>query len=85
MEYHFEEIQQLKFIVYDIDDKKRVDDISKQELIGETECTLAEIITAGQRYDRKLRCKGKVVDVRFHFVISLLLPKLIICVCTLLS
>ena len=84
MEYRFEEIQQLKFIVYDVDDKKRVDDTSKQELIGEIECTLAEIVTAGQRYDRKLRYKGKV-DERFHFVISLLLPQLTICVCTLFS
>ena len=84
MEYRFEEIQQLKFIVYDVDDKKRVDDTSKQEMIGETECTLAEIVTAGQRYDRKLRYKGKV-DERFHFVISLLLPQLTICVCTLFS
>ena len=27
-------------------------------MIGEMECTLAEIVTAGQRYERKLRYKG---------------------------
>ena len=59
MEYRFEEVQELKFVVYDIDDRRKVDDASKQELIGETESTLAAIVSAGQRYDRKLRNKGK--------------------------
>lgn len=59
MEYRFEEIQEFKFATYDVDDKKNVDILQKQELIGETECMLAEIVSAGQRYDRKLRYKGE--------------------------
>ena len=58
VEYRFEEIQNLKFSCYDVDDRKHIDDLSKQEIIGEMECTLAEIVTAGQCYRRKLRYKG---------------------------
>ena len=45
----------LRFVVYDVDNRSRVDDTSKQELIGQMECTLAEIVTAGQQYSRTLR------------------------------
>lgn len=55
VEYRFEEIQTLKFAVYDVDNFSRVDDTSKQELIGSMECTLAAIVTAGQKYTRTLR------------------------------
>ena len=59
LEYRFEEIQALKFSVIDVDDKKHIDDISKHDLIGEMECTLADIVTAGQQYKRTLRDKSK--------------------------
>ena len=58
VDYRFEELQQLKFACYDADNKKEVDNLAKQELIGEVECTMAEIVTAGQKYERKLRLKG---------------------------
>ena len=58
LEYRFEETQALKFVVLDIDDKKHVDDASRHDLIGEVECTLADIVTAGQQYKRSLREKG---------------------------
>ncbi len=58
MNYQFEEIQKLKFVVYDIDDKKHLEDTSKHDLIGQLECTLADIVTAGQEYKRTLRAKG---------------------------
>ena len=58
MQYHFEEIQPVKFVVYDADDKKHLDNPQKQEVIGEMECTLADIVAAGQKYQRKLRLKG---------------------------
>ena len=58
LEYRFEEIQAFKFVVLDIDDKKRVDDAGRHDLIGEIECTLADIVTAGQQYKRTLREKG---------------------------
>ena len=61
LEYCFEEVQELKFLVYDVDDKRRIDDTSRQEFIGETECTLAAIVSAGQCYDRKLRNRGKII------------------------
>ena len=58
MDYRFEEIQSLKFSCYDVDDKKNVEHLAKQEVIGELECTMAEVVTAGQKYQRKLRYKG---------------------------
>ena len=61
LEYRFEEIQSLKFIVLDIDSKKHVDDVGKHDLIGEMECSLADIVTAGQQYKRTLRSKGTVL------------------------
>lgn len=57
--YRFEEIQKLKFTVVDVDDRSRVDDISRHDLIGELECTLADLVTAGQQYERTLRLKGE--------------------------
>ena len=56
--YYFEEIQKMKFVVYDVDDHKRVEEIQRHDLIGEMECTLADIVTAGQQYQRTLRAKG---------------------------
>jgi len=42
----------------DIDDRKRVEDVGRHDLIGELECTLADLVTAGQQYTRNLRLKG---------------------------
>lgn len=58
LEYRFEEIQTLRFVVYDVDDRKRVEDARRHDLIGEMECTLADIVTGGQLYKRTLRMKG---------------------------
>ena len=60
VEYRFEEIQEFKFVVLDVDDKKRVDDVNRHDHIGSVECTLADIVTAGQQYKRTLRDKGIV-------------------------
>ena len=72
LNYHFEEIQKLKFLVVDIDDKHRVEDISRHDLIGELECTLADLVTAGQKYTRTLRLKGlkKVASCVISVVLS---------------
>jgi hypothetical protein len=43
MEFKFEETQFLKFLVLDVDDPKSTS-ITDQEVIGEMECKLAEII-----------------------------------------
>ena len=61
VDYFFEEIQKVKFVVYDVDDRRRVEETQRHDLIGEMECTLADIVTAGQRYQRTLRVKGKSV------------------------
>jgi len=58
MNYHFEEVQNLKFVVYDVDDRKQVDDVSRHDFIGEIQCSLADIITAGHQYRGRLRNKG---------------------------
>lgn len=59
MEYRFEELQQLRFIVYDVDDRSRVDDERRQEIIGELSCSLADIVTAGEQYTKTLRYNGE--------------------------
>ena len=48
----------MKFMVYDIDDKKRVDDTSRHDLVGVLECQLADLVTAGQQYTRTIRLPG---------------------------
>ena len=58
MEYRFEEIQNLQFVVYDVDNKHHVDNIDKQQLLGTMECTLAEIMTAGVHLTKSLKLKG---------------------------
>ena len=63
VEYRFEELQQLSFVVYDVDDRSRINDVSRQEVIGELNCSLADIVTAGEKYTRSLKYKGWYVDV----------------------
>ena len=46
-------------MVVDVDDKARVDDIARHDMIGELECALADLVTAGQQYERSLRLKGE--------------------------
>ncbi|KAL5473572.1 hypothetical protein EMCRGX_G028068 [Ephydatia muelleri] len=58
LEYRFEEVQNLQFAVYDVDDKHHVDNIDKQELLGTVECTLAEIMAAGEHLTKSLRLRG---------------------------
>lgn len=59
VDYYFEELQQLKFSVFDVDDRKHLDDTSRHDLIGDMECSLADIVSAGQEYRRNLRLKGE--------------------------
>ena len=59
MDYRFEEVQQYKFVVYDVDDRKHLEDVKRHDLIGTTECTLADLVTAGQQYTRTLRHQGE--------------------------
>ena len=75
VEYRFEEIQNFQFAVYDIDDKQHVDNIDKQELIGTLECTLAEIMAAGEHLTKSLRLNGAL---RFTFCVCICVC---ICVC----
>ena len=58
MEYKFEEVQNLQFAVYDVDDKHHVDNIDKQQLLGTMECTLAEVMAAGEHLTKSLRLQG---------------------------
>eukprot|EP00731_Ephydatia_muelleri_P028931 Em0020g575a len=58
MEYRFEEVQNLQFAVYDVDDKQHVDNIDKQQLLGAMECTLAEVMAAGEHLTKSLRLQG---------------------------
>ena len=68
MEYRFEELQRLRFAVYDVDDRSRVNDERRQEMIGELYCSLADIVTAGEQYTRTLRYKGRALERERIFV-----------------
>ena len=68
MEYRFEEVQRLQFAVYDVDDKHHVDDVDKQQLIGTMECTLGDIVAAGDHFTKSLKLKGSICFFFFFFV-----------------
>ena len=59
VDFRFEEVQTLKFSVYDVDDKHHIDDTTRHDFIGTMECSLADIVAAGQQYKRTLRASGK--------------------------
>ena len=73
MEYRFEEVQNLQFVVYDVDDKHHVDNIEKQQLLGTMECTLAEIVAAGVQLTKPLILKGMDIFVCKLYLLSLCL------------
>ena len=54
MDYHFEEVQNLRVAVYDVDDKKHLDDLSRHDFIGEAKFTLGEVVAAGRVFTRQL-------------------------------
>lgn len=58
MDYYFEEVQSLKVVVYDVDSELRIEDLSRHDLLGEVEVTLADIISAGQTLSKSLTVKG---------------------------
>ena len=58
MDYYFEEVQMLKFVVYDVDSERHIDDLSRHDLIGEAEFTLADVISAGQVLAKALHKHG---------------------------
>ncbi len=60
LDYRFEEVQYLKFSVYDVDSKHQVDNTSLHDFIGESFCTLADIVTAGKQYNKTLRQNGNL-------------------------
>lgn len=71
MDYLFQELQQFKVDVYDADDKKHLDDLSKQDYIGSARFLLAEVVTAGQVLSKSLRkSKGIKLHIICHFSIA---------------
>ena len=44
--YHFEKRDYYKVVVYDIEDRNRVDDLSAHDLVGELTFALHEVVTA---------------------------------------
>ena len=61
VDFRFEEVQTLKFTVYDVDDKHHIDDTTRHDFIGAMECSLADIVAAGQQYKRTLRVSGELL------------------------
>ena len=58
MEYHFEEQQHLKLILYDIDDNYHIDELYKQDYMGEAEFYLADVFTSGTSLELPLVKEG---------------------------
>lgn len=54
VEYYFEKIQPYRVALYDIDDKNKIDDLSKHDFIGEAEFILADVVTAGKVFTKEL-------------------------------
>lgn len=55
MDYFFEELQKLKFFIYDIDG--RTSDVKSADFLGEMECTLGQLVSSGT-YSKPLAIKG---------------------------
>ncbi|XP_041453953.1 copine-8-like isoform X2 [Lytechinus variegatus] len=53
MDYFFEEVQHLKFELYDVDSKSH--DLKKHDFLGKMECTMGEIMGSGGRLTRPLK------------------------------
>ena len=49
--------------MYDVDDKHNVDDVDKQKLIGTMECTLGDIVAAGDHLTKSLNLKGSFLPI----------------------
>lgn len=56
-DYYFQEEQQFKVEVYDADDKKHIEDLSKHDYIGSAKFTLAKVVT-GKMLTKPLTNKG---------------------------
>ena len=59
VDYHFEEVQHFKVSIYDVDDKRHLDDLTKHDFIGEAMFKLADIVTAGKSLTKKLSSASK--------------------------
>jgi len=59
VDYHFEEVQHLRVAVYDVDDKKHIDDLSRHDFIGESKFTLADVVASGRTLTRRLTSASK--------------------------
>ena len=49
----------MKVVVYDVDSEQHIADLSRHDLLGEVEVTLADIISAGQTLTKSLKIPGK--------------------------
>ena len=54
VDYYFQELQQFKVDIYDCDNKKHIEDFSKQDYIGSARFTLAEVLTSGKMLSKPL-------------------------------
>ena len=59
IEYHFEQLQKLKFSLYDIDDP--TGPLKRQDFLGEATCTLGQIVHSGRlEFSLAPRC-GRII------------------------
>ena len=48
VDYRFEEVQNFKIVIYDVDDKANINDLEKHDFLGEADLKLADVLTAGK-------------------------------------
>ncbi len=51
VDYYFEEVQKLRFAVYDLDNK--TPDLSDDDFLGEMECTMGQVRNSGRNGDTR--------------------------------
>ena len=53
VDYHFEEVQKVKFMVYDVDNSTA--DLSDDDFLGRLECNLGQVFLYSYAYDMIVR------------------------------
>ena len=60
-------MQNLRVAVYDVDDKKHLDDLSRHDFIGEAKFTLGEVVAAGRVFTRRLTSASEYMTITSHY------------------
>lgn len=54
VDYRFEEVQNFRIVIYDVDDKADINNLEKHDFLGEADLKLADVLTAGKVLTKQL-------------------------------